>query len=216
VSGYLQRLIASATTADSRVRPVLAPMFSASAHDDQDLNLATDEMTSTPPPASLRQSAPLAAAEYSGVAKGLAVGAPAIPAREPSRPEPISMEPIQRAGEAPTQTQERWRAARPDNAREGSTARTDSQYTPLLKEPPEQLISRQDSSANPTVRARRADAPRSRTPQQTKSEPDEIQITIGRIEVSAVPEATRARPVAKAAYKPSLDDYLRRSDARKR
>jgi hypothetical protein len=55
----------------------------------------------------------------------------------------------------------------------------------------------------------------SRSPEPPDREPDEIQIHIGRIEVSAVqaaaPVASSARP---QRSRPSLDDYLRRRDRR--
>jgi hypothetical protein len=46
-------------------------------------------------------------------------------------------------------------------------------------------------------------------------EPDEVQIHIGRIEVTAVPQPQSARPAAKSAHKAvNLDEYLKRGDRR--
>jgi len=65
-------------------------------------------------------------------------------------------------------------------------------------------------------RARRITPSYASQPASPAREPDEIQIHIGRIEVTAMPPPV-ARPVAPAARKgPSLDEYLSRRDGRAR
>ena len=52
--------------------------------------------------------------------------------------------------------------------------------------------------------------------QSERPEPDEIQIHIGRIEVTAVPQTRPSTPARAARKAPALDEYLRRRDERGR
>ena len=95
------------------------------------------------------------------------------------------------------------------------------EYIPLLQAAAAPLGTVADDSG--TVRAERAaplsrrnDGSKGRTAGPAKSEPGEIRITIGRIEVDAVPER-RAQPAVKPARRHlTLDDYLKQADARRR
>jgi hypothetical protein len=74
---------------------------------------------------------------------------------------------------------------------------------------------RHESPHRPLPQHRQQGAAEPSRPAVPKHEPDEIQITIGRIEVTAVPDTPR--PVPKPARKQlSLDDYLKQADARGR
>jgi hypothetical protein len=92
----------------------------------------------------------------------------------------------------------------------------DSEFVPLLPEasfPSSQTVlldPLQSRRPSPT-----GNDHRNLNAKSTRSLPDEIHITIGRIEVTAVPEPA-ARPAAKPARKQlSLDEYLKRADARR-
>jgi hypothetical protein len=96
----------------------------------------------------------------------------------------------------------------------------DADYEPLIHTittsvPRLRTDPRHESPQRPLPQHQQQGAAEPVRPAVPKHEPDEIQITIGRIEVTAVPDAPR--PVPKPARKQlSLDDYLKQADARGR
>ena len=91
----------------------------------------------------------------------------------------------------------------------------ESAYTPLmevnaLRPNPQARLVATSSSARSSVRFRQ----RADTSHPGEREPEEIQIHIGRIEVSAVPQAPAPRPSKLLRKALSLDEYLRRRDGR--
>jgi len=224
MTGYLQRLVLSAMKPAPRVHPVLTPMFSPPQDRTEDERVPTDDVASSAIP--LQESAPSTKDAESSSTKlqgnKPATGSiPVVPTSHPSpesHPERLSAQSASQRIELSPQHAIAGGHVRPTETREPSD--TYSEYVPLLPEVSAQPSLQDDvppvQSQRPMPQGRRENGGRTRSASPTKSTPDEIQITIGRIEVTAIPE-TRARPAVKASRKPlSLDEYLKRADARRR
>jgi hypothetical protein len=95
----------------------------------------------------------------------------------------------------------------------------ESVYTPLLPEPlrgtvPPSVIGDKPNSLDFVGGTREKRDDSRRGVGLPEREPDEIQIHIGRIEVTAVPPAQAPMPARSAPKSASLSDYLKRRDAR--
>lgn len=221
MSGYLQRLVSSAIKPMAGVHPVIAPLFSMQ-HETASGDFAEHEAPGIAPSMSTHvetgrdpQSAsanvdaipPIPRSVATAMMRASAEGF-SSPHTTPSTAQVLG-EPWQKhastLGEGPAPVE---------------AASTQSVYIPLLPEKISTVLlpavdPHPASPLTPTSRAGRDMADRIRSSRSNKREPDEIQITIGRIEVTAVPEP--ARPVAKPGRKQlSLDEYLRRADGRGR
>jgi hypothetical protein len=220
LKGYLQRLVASARQADPRLHPVVAPMFSETA-----LGVEAEQSLASPEPLT---SNARSSSTYLQTDEPTAARIAAVPGPHPLKRWDDSS--IQHMPEKPDVRQpvEAPPAENPVPIKQASSAgrisrsRTHAiEYRPLLHEtgaPPGAAAD--DSGPVPAEYAaslaRRDDGRRERTVAPPQSEPDEIHITIGRIEVAAVREP-RALPAVKPPRRHlTLDDYLKRADARRR
>lgn len=103
----------------------------------------------------------------------------------------------------------------PERSAQGeSTAETQS-YAPLLTasivpRTSETSVALMDRAVLPSV----SPGPMIYATRSERTEPDEIQIHIGRIEVTAVPQTLPSAPARAARKAPSLEEYLRRRDER--
>lgn len=224
MTGYLQRLVASVIK-PTRVHPVLAPMFSAPEHRHEEESAPLEDITSSSVPS---QEARRSRAEPSGTEREIdetVTGRiPSVPtishpldssAEEPAvqlAQRPLESHPLQPAPAGPS--------ARAAGQRE--VRRSYAEYPPLLPEvsaPPPALhgdVSPAHSQGM-VPPASKAEVTGVRNSSSPHTAPDDIQITIGRIEVAAVPATRTQSPVAQAKRKPlSLDEYLKRADARRR
>jgi hypothetical protein len=221
MSGYLQRLVSSATRPTSGVHPVIAPLFST-----QYGSAGEDLAEAAAPAIAPRMSTPSEAGrEPSGtIARVDAISPHPLPVatavtRRPAE-ELSPRNTVQSVAHAPgEQGPEHPLPSRESPASFTEVDGVQSIFTPLLPERVStvSLAAVDSHPASPsTATSRREAADRIRSSASHKREPDEIQITIGRIEVTAVPEAP-ARPAAKPGRKQiSLDEYLKRADGRGR
>lgn len=224
MSGYLQRLVSAAMRPSAAVHPVVAPLFSMPDHTIGEEERTGQEVTAPHLPGQKSAEDELEANAPSGEAS-LEIQQTYVPfmpetvrSREDS-PQPqasrsalqvISDEAYSRAG-----TQQAGRIGSAELAantatykpllRAQSSVIPQRESSPRLQPPPSTDVSQRRTER--TAKAGRVAA--------KKHEPDEIQITIGRIEVTAVPEVTRSatKPARKQL---SLDEYLKRADARGR
>jgi hypothetical protein len=222
VSGYLQRLVASAKKPESGVHPVVAPMFSAPDPGLEEQSFLPSEKSAPSANASPESAPPATDAQPSGSrprTSELSAGAPPTPVAEEqsstSSPVTEGLPPRDEGAARNRQPKQRTRLAV-----RGQTSVVHTEYTPLLHTisgpAPASLADVSAIRARTTLPPARADNDGSRDRTVSPSKPDEIQITIGRIEVAAVPE-TRPRSTVKPDRKrSSLDDYLKRADTRRR
>jgi hypothetical protein len=225
MTGYLERLVSSAIDQSSGVHPALGPIFAApgdragdgSSLAEEDGSSASALPKATPSMEGAKPSSTAARVDKTGSD----VAPVAYLDHEPG--EEIAVPPLARPARhaARGSAQDPAPGRRTPLADEGETSRTSPEYAPLLPEvsaasPSFQSESAPARSLRPMTAAHADSGDRSLRASPAKSGPDEIQITIGRIEVTAVPE-TRARPAAKPTRKPlSLDEYLKRADAGRR
>jgi hypothetical protein len=214
---YLQRLAGSVIQPGEKVRPLVGSVFSANkgSQETDDFSSAamTPSMSETPPPkagpSSESQRAPQTLLPQNQVVTTFTRKETRAAAHESSTPQPLLPTRQQLPAEARERPDEEAIASPQDvNSREAI-------YTPLIAN--NSAFSAQKSLADvppsfsSPMNHEKQKAAASRTAER---EPDEIQIHIGRIEISAVPQ-TPAAPATKAARKSSsLDDYLRRRDRR--
>jgi hypothetical protein len=220
MSDYLQRLVSAAIRPTAGVHPVIAPLFSV-----QQGSTSEDLGEPVPPGISPRMSTNFengrdllrTNANEDAIPPNswpVATAKASVSAENPSPPH-ATPSPAQATGE-------QWQRHAPTSGippAPAEAASTQSVYIPLLPETAGALPAADPQPAPPfaaTSRAGRDVAERVRTSRSNKREPDEIQINIGRIEVTAVPEAP-ARPAPRPGRKQfSLDEYLRRADGRGR
>jgi hypothetical protein len=217
MSGYLQRLVSSAMKPSVGVHPVIPPLFSMQPGAGNE-DLAEPAASGIAPRMSM-------AFETDREPPSVYPNVDAIPPNPSPVVTPAMRSPAEDSsslytGQAPG---EQWHAStsgeRPAFSAEPASTRPI--YSPLLPErvstlPLPTVDSHPAFPLTATSRAGRDAADQIRSSRTNRREPDEIQITIGRIEVTAVPEAP-ARPAAKAGRKQtSLDEYLRRADGRGR
>jgi hypothetical protein len=208
MSSYLQRLVSSAMKPTAGVHPVVAPLFSTV------FDITEEE------PVEHEAAPQRTQASFEHILPGSVPVAPAAVHLHQASSDPQPARPAAQFGQEHVSDQKTPRVPRPADAREVDSAHP--VYEPLLPLTPSPLpvhLHQSDSRSESlpgTVSQRKTESaamPRHSLP--TKHEPDEIQITIGRIEVTAVPETTR--PAAKPTRRQlSLDEYLKHADARGR
>ena len=230
MSGYLQRLVSTARGATRSVHPLLAPMFSAPTVTSPDsvTELGADSNPDISAPA---QASPVAAPSARNI-PGPAIetrsldpeaSSPSAPmSREPSLFRPLLLSPQQEVLSGETSfvqpslngasqrgsTAKRWQMA--DRAPNEVVPKPI--YQPLMNEIPRRLDGeraeiQKPASADSPFEKRRTEMPLSRTRER---ESDEIQIHIGRIEVTAVQQSSARLPVKSAREGPSLAEFLKR------
>jgi hypothetical protein len=222
MSGYLKRLVSSAMRPSAGVHPVVAPLYATPefAISNQDQEPAV--------PGTPAQKITQAQAEFepSGRQGNLEASlqnfVPVATTRMDRATEDSSQQhTTQRAAQAHEEYRRKHEITREAPAVEsGEIASCQSGYRRLLPEvssavslPQSDFRTELSPIAVPQSRRERAD--KSRSARREKREPDEIQITIGRIEVTAVPEPP-SQALKSARKQLSLDDYLQRADARGR
>jgi hypothetical protein len=226
MSGYLQRLVSSAMRPTANVHPVIPPLFSTPEY-----GTANEDLAEQKPAAPSIASRTFAQFETdveprSKHANVEAISETLIPvattAMHSPREDSSQLHSAQHAAQAPDEQWRKREITSDERAAESrETASSRFAYTPLLPESVgavslPQVDPHPATSLTATPQAARDTARRTRSASPNKREPDEIQITIGRIEVTAVPELP-ALPAAKPGRKQlSLDEYLRRADARGR
>jgi hypothetical protein len=219
MSGYLQRLVSSAMKPTASVHPVIAPVFSMQ-HGAGNEDLAEPTAAGIAPllstPFEAYREPPATSANVAAISPTpSSVAAAVAPISAEDLSPPYSGRSVVELPEETRQKHAFTSGLRPARV-EGVS--TQSAYTPLLPETAGPLSAVEPHAASPLGPTSRPgkDADRVRNSPAKKREPDEIQITIGRIEVTAVPEAP-ARPAVKPGRKQiSLDEYLRRADGRGR
>jgi hypothetical protein len=187
VSGYLHRLVSSAMRPAMRVHPLV---------DEQ----ATDDEILSQGKAAVRldSSSLIQARARFTPATQWHTRSTADESVEPNRNNLVH-EPLL-TSDVPVAPATRRCSEEPPSPSSRLTGRADPRHESAHRPLPQHLQQGDAEPARPAV---------------PKHEPDEIQITIGRIEVTAVPDAPR--PVPKPARKQlSLEDYLKQADARGR
>lgn len=201
MSSYLQRLVRSVTQPSETVHPVLGSMYSAAKHvrEPEGIPLSRDYAPSHPP------NSEVSPAENAAVA----VHWPSPPAPLIPGVEALS-EPVAPSSTPATPFQLPTPAIAEEEKPEGVPQRV---YAELMTE----VLSRTAHPETPSLKAPLVPATagmKRALPHLAEREADEIQIHIGRIEVTAVQQAP-ARPLLKPARKgQSLDEYLKRRDRR--
>ncbi|HWF05879.1 MAG TPA: hypothetical protein VHA06_19485 [Candidatus Angelobacter sp.] len=214
---YLQRLAGSVIQPVEKVRPLVGSVFSANKGSQETEDFFSAAMapsmseTATPKsgPSSESPSAPETLLPQNEVVTPFARKETRATAHEPNTPQPLLPTRQQLPAEMRERSDEEAIASPEDvNPREAI-------YTPLIANSPafaaqKSLADVPPNFSSPTNHQKQKAA----ASRAAEREPDEIQIHIGRIEISAVPQ-TPAAPATKAARKSSsLDDYLRRRDLR--
>jgi hypothetical protein len=214
---YLQRLAGSIIQPVEKVRPLVGSVFSANkgAPETEDFSSASmiPSISETTPAKSSQspesQNSPeTLLSQNEGVTASTRKDMSAA-ANEPSAIQPLLPTRQQLAAQAHEHPDEEAIASPEDvNPREAI-------YTPLIANSPAHSAQNSLASVPPNFSSpMNHEKQRAAASRAAAREPDEIQIHIGRIEISAVPQ-TPAAPAVKAARKSSsLDDYLRRRDRR--
>jgi len=223
MSGYLQRLVSSAMRPTPRLHPVVAPLFSTPEHVIGEDERTEQEVTPASAPSQKPANAQAEVDSRSGnpnveIPKKYV---PLIPETVPRQDDFAQPQPTRSAVQIfAEESYNREIMQRVGRADLKESSASNATYKPLLPERPAAISeskSDQHLESLPTAvpQSRRGSVAKAEHLAAKKREPDEIQITIGRIEVTAVPEATR--PVTKPAHKQfSLDEYLKRADTRGR
>jgi hypothetical protein len=215
---YLQRLAGSVIQPREKVRPLVGSVFSAhkSQQEPEDFSTANMplSMSETASPNSMQspesQSAPKTLLSQNEVVTTSTRQNMSAAANESNTPQPLL--PIRQQLSAQAHAHRDQEAIASSEINEMKAPREDA-YTPLIANSPA-YSAQQSLAAPPNFSPMRHEKQKAAASRAAEREPDEIQIHIGRIEVSAVPQ-TPVAPVTKAARKSSsLDDYLRRRDRR--
>ena len=220
MSGYLQRLARSVMQPVETVHPLVGSVFSApesrSEPDAPSWNTASAEQPELQKPQRQEQEAQDEKSRPAPLIAQNEVASPSqpVPGRN-SNSAATSLPPPSNATQPQaSRTTERTQAGETPPAQEIEVPR-ESPYTPLIAVSP----LRSDRRARPEVASSFVAPNAQRKPKadavpRAEREPDEIQIHIGRIEVSAVPQAPPATAVRVSRKASSLDEYLRRRDGR--
>lgn len=242
MSGYLQRLVSTAMDTDSSVHPLVKPVFSSPASLDQPalsvqgktLRLGsssrpehgieseiypefTDASTEASTPVHrLRQGEDqpnFGEVQINNIAQE--VPQPAMnfrPLLTPDGAPPTPLAATRSAEPALLAAQPATKRAQREQSRVAAT--NVPVYVPLLNTRPSLARSESIENETPTHPVARISQQKLRqwsAPAATDP-PDEIQIHIGRIEVTAVPPPAAAPTPKRAANSPSLQEYLKRRD----
>jgi len=219
MSGYLQRLARSVTQPTGNVHPVVGSVFAAPDH-ERAKDLVEDNVTAVAPAAivSLRgqslEDPKLTAPEtimpvQTVISTPLIVSAPATP--EAAHRERASSEPLLQP--SPIQDRSSGRKTEADSPAESArnAQHAGPSHPPLLA--PAHLRRAPTQIAKPGKGAAARLATES-LPWRAEQTQDDVQIHIGRVEVTAIQQMP-ARPPSRPLHKgPSLDEYLKRRDGR--
>ena len=249
MSGYLQRLVSSARTPGTAIRPVLGSLFSASAHESTAERLpGVEEMINRHQPEFLAKPSQPLRAIRPGTEPSLSAH-DIVPLQTPTRdsqaivdgtaPETLQAEEqilISAQREGPSRISQGRTPFKPQmtsvpqgtdpalktNGEGGLREKTTESAEPLLERTQQRVVLHApyrpvvaDNLARADVKPFRSLAPLSSEMHKAEKaqrgrEADEIQIHIGRIEVTAVPPAP-ARPAALPVRKSvKLEEYLKR------
>ncbi len=223
MSRYLQRIAASVLNPDSAIHPIVRPIFAASWREDSlDMPAVEESILVTDPRPQARQTpgyqpvAPAAGAqqraaattsgETPSVGAAKAASAALVPSLAPNArseslaaPEAKAADQANRQAPAPTRTVE----PEPASTRHGYVPLVRGNFSPQKPADPVPVPSR---FPNPQ---RRESLPPSRSG-------DEVEIHIGRIEITAThPQVSRGVAPKPVRYAQSLDEYLNRRDGRR-
>ena len=223
MSGYLQRLVRSAVqSAEPSIRPLVGSVFSSAEHGQASDALPLEEhveLTAQPDPLRPTQAfeEPVSTRSVSrrdGQMLENNPDAEPVPTSSSLPPtdaakllQPLLVEQI--ATHVPERHQQIKDFPRQEAAQQKHI------FTPLMGERPAR-ISPSDTVAN-SLGTRHAAAPMKQEMNVSRPmgrEPDEIQIHIGRIEVTAVPQAPARSAIRPARKGQSLEEYLSRRDRR--
>ncbi len=207
MSGFLHRLAGAVLRPQQRIHPLVGSLY-AGHHLEPEIGDEVNDVKSLQSSRLVpREVSPHETPAASNSSLTREQNENRVPAQE-ERPEAAVVDVKNRRTKAASQTH-------PEHSADSeSTAETQS-YTPLLtasivprtSETSVALVDRTvlpSVSPGPIIYAARSERP----------EPDEIQIHIGRIEVTAVPQTQPSTPARAARKAPTLDEYLRRRDGR--
>jgi hypothetical protein len=221
MSGFLQRLVSSAIRSNAGVHPVIIPLFSTPQHETASQGF--EHQTSVPDESRMftrfdtDRELPTRQANEESIVPG------PIPMAETAG-HGRGEDPVFRYRSQPTAIDSEVRERLEQNSLHLPTVEipevvaSTSVYSPLLPEiaNPGSLQALASPSPFAAPQNHKNAPANSANTVPDRREPDEIQITIGRIEVTAVPQSP-ARPAAKPGRKQlSLDEYLLRADRRGR
>jgi hypothetical protein len=217
VSGFLQRLAAAAISPDRSIHPVVGSVFSPPGRPMGAAPILESSSTHviTPGPAAT------ASAAVAGASTPQSPKSPPIESLAgAAAPAPRDREPIPAAGEAPAPRDAGELIHRPSQHRLTETPAVESRDPPAVRDPPLLLprISEAAADARRPATERRAASPPAvgRSPARiapradARKESDEIEIHIGRIEVTAMPPPATPRAVKAPRKSLNLDEYLGR------
>ena len=217
MSGYLQRLARSVSHPAETIHPMLGSVYSPASYgstdDTLEQNVTVTSLNDGPAPqspeaAEPRQQSALLPPVQPSAASPVRAAESAYPESTPCGPPALT--PLVRA--APSQSPAGETSFETAIAVKQTESSTDRGYAPLMIQAPPRPASVLSPRAQPTAAASRNLEPSS--PRQAEHEPDEIQIHIGRIEVTAVQQAPARAPLKTLHKGQSLDEYLKRRDRR--
>jgi hypothetical protein len=236
MSGYLARLALSTRNPGGSIRPVLRPLFSAPGHaetlghgrvadgylssDESELAEASPREGIEPPGPSYVPLNPKAADARR--ATRIAAAEPRETAGASEDPLPDRTETVQTSYPAPEQVGERRSEAgnaerTPRQPRRHSESLIPAEpFQPIATQPePGPARAKRDANTLGAIRPQLPDGdPGRRQVRSREAGPTEIEIHIGRIEVTAVPQTPQPPPTKPPAKSSSLDAYLNRRDPR--
>jgi hypothetical protein len=221
MSSFLQRLVSSAIRPTASVHPVIAPLFSTPQHETASQDFEQQTSVAGAPGTFTRfetnREPPTREAYEEAIVPG---SIPMTKTARLGRDEDHALRYRSQSSAMDSEVQGRLEqnSLHLPTVETPEVAASQPDYSPLLPEIASPGSLHGLDSPMPSVAPQtHRDAP-AKLPNTVpdRREPDEIQITIGRIEVTAVPQSP-ARPAPKPGRKSlSLDEYLRRADGRGR
>lgn len=223
MSGYLQRLVRSVTQPAETVHPVVGSMFSASQRvTEQEMRPANEDILSRSSSAEQQSestaSQPKRALEADYASILLPPHPQAAAERKPVSPEerfsfqPLMPTPPSEDSPTTNRTQDRNAVERITQSTEPTEKFSPSSAAALPARSKLSPVSSQTLNPVGGIPTRQTRSSFDRVEHRTAQAPEEIQIHIGRIEVTAVQQAPARAPLKPARKRESLDDYLRRRD----
>jgi hypothetical protein len=213
MSGYLRRLAATARNPRFSIRPVVGSLFSGQSIDSTPESVESEERTEIYLPRTPPLQGEIISRSAGGPDPGVSeIGPPRLATfgesalQSGAKSDPSERPPAQRQ----TTLEE---AAAPDADTKTERPFIRREYLPLILEKIDGDDLKRGSVQNPPVAPTRTGNGRRdphRLSEIVERQPDEIQIHIGRIEVTALPPPVSRLPAKPAPKSLSLDDYLKR------